>query len=213
MALPTPAEPKRAPKKQFQPDSWAGAFTVMAALLGVLWLIQLANASNGDRLVRFGLHPRDLDGLQGIVTAPFLHSNSGHLLANSLPFLALGWLVLTSGLGAWLLATGIIMGIDGIFTWLVAPSGTVVGASGVVFGWLAYLIARAYFARKFAWIIIAIAAAATFSSLFTGLLPGTSGVSWQAHVGGFLGGIAAGWVLHPPKAKKATTTSTQRAAT
>jgi membrane associated rhomboid family serine protease len=213
MVLPTPAEPKRTPKKQFQPDGWAGAFTVMTALLGVLWLVQLVNASNGGRLVRFGLHPGDLDGLQGIITEPFLHSSYGHLLANSLPFLALGWLVLTSGFRAWLLATGIIMGIDGIFTWLVAPSGTVVGASGLVFGWLAYLIARAYFARKIAWIIIAVAAAATFSSLFTGLLPSTSGVSWQAHVGGILGGIAAGWVLHPRKSKKATTSTTQRAAT
>jgi membrane associated rhomboid family serine protease len=212
MAFPTPAEPKSTPKKPFQPDSWAGAFTVMAVLLGVLWLIQLINASNGGRLVRFGLHPRELDGLQGIITAPFLHSNSGHLLANSLPFLALGWLILTSGFRSWLFATGIIMGVDGIFTWLISPSGTVVGASGVVFGWLAYLIARAYFARKIAWIIIAVAAAVTFSSLFTGLLPDTSGVSWQAHVGGFLGGIAAGWVLHPRKPKKSPTTSAQQAA-
>jgi membrane associated rhomboid family serine protease len=173
----------------------------MGVLLGVLWAVQLANIADSGNLVRFGLRPRELDGLEGIVTTPFLHANSGHLLANSLPFLALGWIVLTSGLRGWLLSTGIIVAVGGLFTWLVAPSGLIVGASGLVFGWLGYLIARAYFARKLAWIVIAIAAAATFSSLFAGLLPGRSYISWQAHIGGFLGGVVAGYVLHPRKRK------------
>jgi membrane associated rhomboid family serine protease len=204
MAFPVPGEPapKSAPKKKpFRADSWGGSFVVIGVLLGVLWLVQAINVADGGRLVRFGLRPRELDGLEGIVTSPFLHANSGHLMANSLPFLALGWLVLTAGFRNWLVATLIIVGVDGVFTWLTAPSGLVVGASGVVFGWLGYLIARAYFARKFAWIIIAVAAAATFSSLFSGLLPGTSHVSWQAHVGGFAGGVIAGWILHPRKKK------------
>jgi membrane associated rhomboid family serine protease len=203
MAFPVPAEPKPAPKKPFKPDSWAGAFVIMTVVLGLLWVIEIVNIADNGRLVRFGLRPHQLNGLEGIITSPFLHGNAGHLLANSLPLLALGWIVLTSGLRSWLIATGIIIAVDGVFTWLVAPTGTVVvGASGVVFGWLAYLIARAYFARKFAWIIIAVAAAVTFSSLFAGLVPGTTGVSWQSHVGGFIGGILAGWVLHPRKAKK-----------
>ncbi len=201
MALPVPSEPVPAKKKQFRADSWVGAFTVIGALLTLLWVVQIANLADDGRLIRFGLRPRELNGLEGIVTSPFLHANSGHLLANSVPFLALGWIVLTSGLRQWALATVIIMLVDGLFTWLAAPSGLVVGASGVVFGWLGYLIARAYFARKIAWIIIAVAATATFSSLFFGLLPGTAHVSWQAHLGGFGGGIVAGGVLHPRKRK------------
>jgi len=202
-----PSAPKPGPKKpeppwgDFKPDSWSGAFIVMAALLGVLWVVQIVNTVTGDDLTRFGLRPRELDGLEGVVTSPFLHANAGHLIANSIPFLGLGWVVLTSGLKNWLKATAIIVVVGGLFTWLVAPHGLVIGASGLVFGWLGYLIARAWFARKLAWIIIAIAAAGFFSSMFTGLLPGHRQVSWQAHVGGVLGGILAGYLLHPRKQK------------
>jgi len=171
----------------------------MVGVLGLLWVVQLINALNGDRLVRFGIRPRQVDGLTGIVTAPFLHGDASHLFANSVPLLVMGWLVLASGLRSWLVSSAIIILFSGLFTWLVAPSGLIVGASAVVFGWLGYLIARAYFARKIAWIIIAIAVVATFSSMLGGLLPGTSGISWPGHVGGLLGGVLAGWLLHPRK--------------
>jgi membrane associated rhomboid family serine protease len=186
----------------FRPDSWSGAFMIMCALLGVLWVIEAFNAGSGGRLVRFGLKPREVDGLDGVLTAPFLHVSASHLLANSIPFLGLGWLVLTSGLAKWLQTSAIVMVVGGLFTWLVAPHGVIVGASGLVFGWLGYLIARAWFSRKFAWIIIAAGAAAFFSSMFTGLFPGQPHVSWQAHIGGAVGGVAAGWLLTEKKARR-----------
>jgi membrane associated rhomboid family serine protease len=81
---------------------------------------------------------------------------------------------------------------------LVAPSGLIVGASGLVFGWLGYLIARAYFSRKLRWIFVAVVVLVFFGTLLNGLLPSfNSNVSWQAHVCGFAAGIAAGAVLHP----------------
>lgn len=188
-------QPERSFKFTIKPDSWSGAFVIMSALLGVLWAVELVNMSDHGRLVRFGLKPRRVDGLEGIATAPFLHVSASHLLANSLPFLALGWLVLTSGLEKFLAATGIVMIVGGLFAWVVAPSGVIVGSSGLVFGWLGYVIARAWFSRKIVWIITALGAALFFSSMFGGLLPGQPDVSWQAHVGGALGGVAAGWVL------------------
>lgn len=175
----------------------------MSALLGVLWVIEAINAADHGRLVRFGLKPRRLDGLEGIATSPFLHVSAGHLLANSMPFLGLGWVVLTSGFSRWLQSTAIVMVIGGLFTWVVAPGGVVVGASGLVFGWLGYVIARAWFGRKLGWIIIAAGAAAYFSSMFSGLFPGQPQVSWQAHVGGAIGGIVAGWLLTERKQRKA----------
>jgi membrane associated rhomboid family serine protease len=201
MAFPVRKQPEPTPKRGFRADGWAGASSIMGGLLVVLWLVQIINYSDHGRLTRFGLRPREVDGLTGIFTSPFLHANFGHVLANSLPFVALGWIVLISGLRQWLIATAIVILFDGVFTWLVAPAGLIVGVSGLVFGWFGYLIARAYFARKFAWIVIAIAVGATFSSLFSGLVPGTTEVSWQSHIGGFLGGIVAGAVLHPRRRK------------
>jgi membrane associated rhomboid family serine protease len=182
----------------FDPTTWSGALITMAILAGVLWVIQIVNASLDYRLDRYGLRPRDIAGLEGIVTSPFLHTGFEHLLANTGPFILIGWAILLSGVRPFLLASAIIIVIGGLATWLVAPSGIIVGASGLVMGWLGYLLARAYFSRRVLWIIVAVLAAFFFSGLLGGLLPTErSGVSWQGHLAGFVAGIFAAWVLHP----------------
>jgi membrane associated rhomboid family serine protease len=173
---------------------------IMTGLAGILWAIEILNLINNYSLNRFGLKPRRLDGLDGIVTMPFLHAGVGHLFANTFPFIIIGWMVLIGGVREFVWATVIIVIGGGVATWVVGPSAIVVGASGLVFGWLAYLLARAYFARKAMWIIAAIFALFFFGGLFGGLLPNVhSEVAWQAHVCGFAAGILAGWVIHPAK--------------
>ncbi|MCW2525454.1 MAG: peptidase family protein [Pseudonocardiales bacterium] len=180
---------------------------IMAGLAAVLWTIEILNVVDDYSLNRFGLKPRQFDGLDGVVTMPFLHAGVGHLFANTFPFVIIGWMVLIGGVREFLWATLIIVIGGGLATWVVGPSGsanghpvTVVGASGLVFGWLAYLLARAYFARKAMWIIAAIFALFFFGGLFGGLLPNVhSEVAWQAHVCGFAAGILAGWIIHPAK--------------
>lgn len=190
------AQPATEPR--FDPTSWFGALTVMAVLGAVLWAIQIVNAAGDYRLDRFGLRPRELDGLWGIVTQPLLHASYGHLLSNTAPFVLIGWVLLLSGVRGWLIVTGLVIGIGGVLTWLVAPSGLIVGASSLVFGWLGYLLARAYFSRRLKWIVTAIAVLFFFGTLLGSLLPSFhSGVSWQAHVCGFVAGIVAGAMLHP----------------
>lgn len=193
--------PVRAAKTEppFQPQSWSGALITMAVLGGVLWVVQIINASDNYGLDRFGLEPRDAGGLWGIVTMPFLHSSYSHLLSNTLPLVLIGWVLLLSGLRTWLTVTGIAVVGGGILTWLVAPGDSViVGASGMIFGWLGYLLARAYFSRKFKWIMVAALVLLFFGTLLFGLLPTVStGVSWQAHLCGFVAGVGAGALLHP----------------
>lgn len=173
----------------------------MVAVVALLWVVEIVDAAGGHRLDRFGLRPRRLDGLDGILTMPFLHGGGGHLLANTFPLLVIGWMVLVSGLGLFLRATAIIIVAGGIGTWLVGSTGTViVGASAVIFGWLGYLLARAYFARKVGSILAAAFALFFFGGLFSGLLPTVrADISWQAHVCGFLAGVLAGYLLHPAK--------------
>lgn len=174
-----------------------GALLIMVILAGVLWLIEVLNAASGHSFDRFGLQPRTVGGLWGIVTTPFIHHSAGQLVALMIPFIGLGWVVLLAGVREWLYVTGIVIVGSGVLTWLFGD-GLTLGCSGLVFGWFGYILARAWFARS----IKAIASAALilvfFSSLFAGLIPVlSSATSWQAHLFGFAAGIGAGWLLHP----------------
>ncbi len=183
---------------RFDPNSWSGSLIIIVGIAAVLWVIQIVNAANNYSLDRFGLRPRRVDGLWGIVTEPFLHANYGHLFSNTLPFVGIGWVLMLAGLRTWLTVSALVLVVGGLATWLVAPSGLIVGASGLIFGWLGYLIARAYFSRKVRWIFVAVVVLVFFGTLLNGLLPSfNSHVSWQAHVCGFAAGIAAAALLHP----------------
>lgn len=183
----------------FDPTSWGGALIMMGVFGAVLWGVQIANASEGYGFNRFGLKPRAVDGLWGIIAQPFLHQSYGHLLSNTVPLLAIGWTLLLSGVRAWLFVTGVVIVLGDLLTWLVAPSGTViVGASGMIFGWLGYLLARAYFTRRLKWIVTAVALLLFFGTLLGSLLPTVDAqVSWQSHLCGFATGVFVGWLLHP----------------
>jgi membrane associated rhomboid family serine protease len=184
-----------APRQQ----SWSGALIVMIAVGAVFWVVQFLNAADEYRLDRFGVRPREVDGLWGVVTMPFLHASYNHLLSNTVPLVLIGWVLLLSGIRVWATVTAIVVLAGGALTWLVGPANTlIVGASAMIFGWLGYLLARAYFSRRLKWIIVAILVLVFFGTLLIGLFPTLhSGISWQAHVCGFAAGIGAGAVLHP----------------
>lgn len=178
--------------------------TLFAALL---WVVQVANAADDQDLDRFGIKPRRVDGLWGVLTAPFLHSSWDHVLSNTLPVILIGWVVLIGGWREWLTVTGVVIAVGGGLTWLIGPAhAVIVGASGLVFGWLAYLIARAWFSRRLKWIVVAVLVLAFFGTLLSGLVPVPhSQVSWQAHVAGFVAGVGAGALLHTRWASRALT--------
>jgi membrane associated rhomboid family serine protease len=190
----------------FDPSSWSGALIVVAVFGALIWAIQIANAHHSYDYNRFGLKPRELDGLWGVVTQPFLHESYGHLLSNTVPLLGIGWVLMLSGMRVWLFVTATVIVLGGFATWLVAPSNTtIVGASGLVFGWLGYLLARAYFTRRLKWIFTAVALLLFFGTLLGSLLPTVNArVSWQSHICGFLAGIFVGWLLHPRKGSART---------
>lgn len=190
-------EADRAAEPRFRSSSWGGALIVMLALAAVLWIVQIVNYYDDQQLDRFGLQPRETDGLWGVVTMPFLHADNGHLASNTIPFILIGWVVVLSGLRNFGIVSAGVIVLGGLLTWLVAPSGVIVGASALVFGWLAYLLARAWFARKFTWILTAIAVLFFFGTLLSGLVPDfNSRVSWQAHVCGFAAGVVVAALLH-----------------
>lgn len=191
-------EPSRR-EPPFDPQSWTGALIVMSSVAALLWVVQFLNAADDYRLDRFGVKPREVDGLWGLVTMPFLHTSYGHLFANTVPVVLVGWVLLLSGVRTWVTVTVLVVVGGGLLTWLLGPGDEViVGASGMVFGWLGYLLARAYFSRKLRWIVVAVLVLIFFGTLLFGLFPEVnSDVSWQAHVCGFAAGVGVGALLHP----------------
>lgn len=187
--------------KRFTVDArtWSGALVLSCLFAAVLWAVEIANIADGYRLDRFGLVPRTVGGLWGVVTQPFLHAGYGHLVSNTVPVIGIGWVLMLAGIRVWAAVTGVVVVVGGLLTWLVAPSDTViVGASGLVFGWLGYLLARAVFSRRLKWIAVAVAVLFVFGTLLFGLVPTlNSNTSWQSHLCGFLAGVGFGALLHP----------------
>ena len=183
---------------------WALAAAFSVGFVALLWLIELADVLLPAQLDDEGIRPRSEDGLWGILWAPLLHAGWGHLIANSLPLLVLGFLVFLSGIGRALAATAVIWVVGGLGTWLIAPEHTIhLGASVIVFGWLTYLMLRGIFARSEGQIALGAVVLILYGGALWGVLPGQPGISWQGHLFGAIGGGLAAWWLAPDRQRHA----------
>ena len=175
---------------------------LVAAMAAVMWLSEIVDQVANAGWDRYGIRPRDTDGLEGIVTAPFLHGGFDHLIGNTIPFLVLGAAIAFGGALRVVAVTVTVIVVGGLGTWLVAPGNTVhIGASGLVFGFAAYLIARAAFSRSLVQALLGLVVLAVWgTTLLQGLVP-EDGISWQGHLFGAVGGVLAAWLLDRRKAR------------
>ncbi len=174
-----------------------GQAQVLGGLTGVFWVLEVVDQFlfRGNLDV-FGIHPWDVNSLANIWFAPFLHVGFAHLIANTVPFLVLGWLIMARSLKDFWLVLLISTVVSGLGVWLTSPPNTVhLGASGVIFGFLGFLLLRGYFERSAKSIVIALLVGFFFGSALWGVLPLQSGVSWQGHLFGFVGGGIAARLL------------------
>ncbi|QGZ65607.1 rhomboid family intramembrane serine protease [Paraburkholderia acidisoli] len=168
------------------------------ALLGIyvgsIWAVFIVSAVfPGLELERYGVRPRSLAGLEGILFAPWLHANLAHILANSGALIVLGWLTMWPRISVfWAATAGSMLGA-GLCAWLLgAPDSVHIGASGVVFGYGAFLVARGWYTRHLLSVLVALGVAATYgTSMLMGVLPVDPAISWQSHLGGAIGGLIA----------------------
>ncbi|MHA6511057.1 rhomboid family intramembrane serine protease [Tessaracoccus sp. Z1128] len=173
------------------------ALVIIGGLLAVMWVLEIVDAMTLNSLDYYGIEPRQAEDLPNILLAPFLHYGWGHLIGNSLPFLVLGVLTYLAGVVRWMVASLTSVVTSGLAAWLLSPLGTITaGASGVIFGWLAYLLVRGIFSGRPGQIAIAVVVFLLYGSVLWGVFPTAAGVSWQAHLGGAVGGVAAAWQLH-----------------
>ena len=174
------------------------ALVLVGGMAVVMWVLEVIDqVFSGADLDQYGIRPHDApDGLLGIVSAPFLHAGFGHLIGNTVPFLVLGGMVALSGLARVAVATLIVVGVGGLGVWLFAPTGTDhIGASGVVFGYAAYLIARGFFSRNLLHLGVGVLVIGLYgTTLLFGLAP-RDGISWQGHLFGAVGGVVAARLL------------------
>jgi membrane associated rhomboid family serine protease len=169
------------------------AFVAMCAAVPFLFLIELLDRSTGARLdASAGIWPRHPQGLDGVLFSPFLHVDFVHLYSNSVPLILLGTFVLAAGARRFLYSTLVIMLVSGLGVWFTgSPNTIVVGASGVIFGYLGLLFARGIVERSWWNLGVALLIALLYGWQLLGVLPTDPRVSWQGHLFGFVGGLLA----------------------
>lgn len=174
---------------------------ILATFVAIFWLLEILDqfVFRGS-LDYFGIIPHQVIGLRGILFAPFLHGDFPHLIANTVPFLILGWLVMLQETSDFFIVTGLTMLVGGLGVWLfAAPGSTHIGASILIFGYLGFLLLRGYFQRNIPSILLSILVFLLYGGTIWGVLPSRPGISWQGHLFGFLGGVLAAKLIATEK--------------
>ncbi|MFF4168161.1 rhomboid family intramembrane serine protease [Streptomyces sp. NPDC001741] len=176
----------------------AGA--VMAAWVALLWVLEGIDTATGHSLDSYGISPREPAELADIVPSAFLHSGWEHVASNTVPLLVLGFIAALGGAGRFAAVVLVVVLTSGLGVWLTAPANTVtLGASGVVFGLFGYLLVRGFVDRRPLDIVLGVVIAAVYGSLLWGVLPTDSGISWQGHLFGLIGGVVAAFAFRRPR--------------
>jgi membrane associated rhomboid family serine protease len=198
-----------ATQQQKRPQWVVGGATIVT-FVALLYLVELIDNLTHHSLDVNGIRPGTTDGLWGIIFAPLLHANWAHLMANTVPMLVLGFLMTLAGLSRFVWATVIVWILGGLGTWLIGNVGSScgptdhIGASGLIFGWLAFLLVFGLFVRKLSHIVVGLVVLFAYGGVLLGAMPvlhQCGGVSWQGHLCGAIAGVVAAYLLSAPERK------------
>jgi membrane associated rhomboid family serine protease len=203
MSVTSPSKSPIAPKTPAKHEQQREGIQLLLVIVAVMWLVEVINAIDSQRLDNDGIYPRSVSHLWGIFTAPFLHAGFPHLISNTIPLVFMGVFIALKGAARLAVVTAIVVVIGGLGTWLIGPSHSVtVGASGLVFGYASYLLARGFFDRNTMELLIGVVVIAVWGGALLASLVPHYGISWQGHVSGAIGGIVAAWWLARSDAAK-----------
>ncbi|MET9861643.1 rhomboid family intramembrane serine protease [Streptomyces smyrnaeus] len=168
--------------------------------VALLWVLEAVDQASGNALDSFGIQPRRVGELVDVIPSAFMHFGFEHLIANTLPLLVLGFLAALRGVGRFLVVAAIIVVVSGLGVWLIAPEhSNTAGASGLIFGLFGYLLARGFVDRRITDVALGTVVAVFYGSLLWGVLPTDSGISWQGHLFGLIGGLLAARLTAEPR--------------
>jgi len=170
-------------------------------LLALMWAVQGAQTLLGFEFGAYGILPRTMEGLWHIAFAPWIHHGVWHLLSNSVPFLLLGWLIQSKERVLFWEVTLLLVIVGGLGTWGFGSAGYHAGASGVVFGYWAYLIADAYYSRSPKNIILATVTVCLYGGLILSLVDLRPHISWIGHASGMAAGVLVAKLANRVKVK------------
>ncbi len=175
---------------------------LLAGFMAIIWGVEAANTLMDHRLSEFGIVPRTTEGLRGILLWPFLHAGFGHVISNTLPMAVLGGVIAIQGRNTLLKVSAIVVVVSGAGVWVFARPGIHVGASGLVFGYFGYLVARGWYQRSLSSVAVAILVVFFYGGLIFGIVPSSGFVSWEGHLFGLLAGILAAKIIDEKKPRK-----------
>jgi membrane associated rhomboid family serine protease len=171
-------------------------FTPILGLTAACWLIFLVNnLIFKGHFDQYGITPRQVSSLPGIIYAPFLHASYEHLAANTLPLLILGAIICGRSRGEFVVVTVLGILVTGGLTWLFARSACHIGASGLIFCYFGYLASLAYFNRTFGALCLSVVCILGYGGMIRGILPTSTRISWESHLGGLVAGAALAWLM------------------
>lgn len=184
-----------------------GRLLLLAAFVALLWVVQTINWATGYGLnLTFGLIPRYVGGIDGIAAMPLLHGSFEHLTANTPPLIVMGVLLAATATRGLVAVNAVIVLVGGGLVWLFGSTGVHIGASGLVFGWFGFLVARGLADRSVVTLGAALIVGFLYGAMIWGVLPGQPGVSWEAHLYGALAGAAAAVLIpthvHAPRIRE-----------
>jgi len=177
-------------------------FTPILALVALCWLVFLINnVMWHGHFAQYGILPRHLGSLPGIIWAPFLHGSFQHLVANTVPLLILGGIICARSEAEFGIITVSGTLLTGGLTWIFARNASHIGASGLIFCFFGYVASLAYFRRTFGTLVLSTVCVLVYGGMLRGIFPTSTRVSWESHVAGLVSGIVLAWLaskLNPP---------------
>lgn len=180
------------PQVAGEDETWRDRAVVLLSVLGVIWAVSLWGLFVQPELTRaLAVVPRSSSGLVGVLGMPFAHGSIEHLLANTMPLLVFGALLLGRGVAYFLKVSLVVMVVGGLALWLLGRETAHIGASGVVFGQFGFLVVRGLCERRLSSIAITVFVVLAYGGAIFGVLPQGERVSWEAHLFGLLAGVGA----------------------
>ena len=176
-------------------------FKILFVSVILFWIIEIVDYTifHGS-LDQYGIKPRDPSALWGVLLAPLLHGGFGHLMANTIPFVTLGWLTMLQETSDFYIVSALSAVVGGVGVWIFgAPNSVHIGASILIYGYLGFLLLRGYFQKNFPSIGLSVFVAVIYGGLVWGVFPSQMGVSWQGHLFGFIGGAIAAKMIAKEK--------------
>ena len=172
------------------PALWKPRLTGLLASIGAIWAVSVLAFYIPQLRYQLALLPRRLDGLPGVLGMPFVHDSYGHLLANTMPLLVFGAMLVARGVPYFLGVAFAVALLGGAALWAFGRDAAHIGASGVVFGLFGFLVVRGLYERRLTSIAITIVVTLSYGvSMLFGLVPISGRVSWEGHLFGLLAGI------------------------